>query len=54
MLWIFIQDKEGSTALHLAAKDGYKGCVWLLTAHGTDVNVKTNAGRTPLHEAVKG
>ncbi|KAF3363139.1 hypothetical protein PHSC3_000325 [Chlamydiales bacterium STE3] len=41
-------NKEGKTALHIAAKDGTSGIVELLIEHGANPNIKDNDGLTPL------
>ncbi|KAF0308211.1 Ankyrin repeat and IBR domain-containing protein 1 [Amphibalanus amphitrite] len=41
-------DKEGNTALHLAAQCGLKKCVEMLVAHGSCLFVENAAGHTPL------
>jgi ankyrin repeat protein len=45
------KNKEGWTALHMAAKANSKGAIGELIAKGLDVNGKTAQGYTPLHVA---
>ena len=47
-------DEDGYTALHFAAKKGYRECVDLLILSGADVNTRSLNGDTPLHAAVEG
>lgn len=47
------RDKDGDTALHVAARSGKPGAVEALLAAGADVNAKGQYGRTPLHEAAR-
>ncbi|TYZ58436.1 hypothetical protein PybrP1_000247 [[Pythium] brassicae (nom. inval.)] len=46
-----VQDREGSTAMHLAAACGYLQCVKTLLAHGADITLRNAIGQTPLEEA---
>ncbi len=41
-----IQQKDGSTPLHKAAKEGYLAVVRILLSNGAAVNAKTNNGLT--------
>ncbi|KAG7399125.1 hypothetical protein PHYBOEH_009703 [Phytophthora boehmeriae] len=45
------QDREGSTAMHLAASCGYLECVKTLLAFGADITLRNIIGQTPLEEA---
>lgn len=45
------QDREGSTAMHLAASCGYLQCVKMLLACGADITLRNAIGQTPLEEA---
>ncbi|KAG3198516.1 hypothetical protein PC128_g5962 [Phytophthora cactorum] len=45
------QDREGSTAMHLAASCGYLECVKTLLAFGADITLRNAIGQTPLEEA---
>ncbi|OWY95332.1 hypothetical protein PHMEG_00034693 [Phytophthora megakarya] len=45
------QDREGSTAMHLAASCGYLECVKTLLASGADITLRNAIGQTPLEEA---
>ncbi|ETL78358.1 hypothetical protein L917_20824 [Phytophthora nicotianae] len=45
------QDREGSTAMHLAAACGYLECVKILLASGADITLRNAIGQTPLEEA---
>ncbi|OQR99126.1 hypothetical protein ACHHYP_07240 [Achlya hypogyna] len=45
------QDRDGSTAMHLAASCGYLKCVQELLAHGADITIRNAIGQTPLEEA---
>ncbi|XP_029130073.1 potassium channel AKT6 isoform X1 [Cajanus cajan] len=47
-------DKNGKTALHLAAFKGNNHCVSLLLEHGAKVNIQDSDGNVPLWEAIKG
>lgn len=47
-------DKEGNTALHLAAEKGYTEIVKKLLAEGADPDAKNAQGETPLLLATKG
>lgn len=48
---INFQDREGSTAMHLAASCGYLNCVKTLLARGADITLRNAIGQTPLEEA---
>nr|KYP36572.1 Potassium channel AKT1 [Cajanus cajan] len=48
------ENKDGQTALHIAASKGNKHCVTLLLEHGADPNSKDKDGNVPLWEAIKG
>jgi tetratricopeptide (TPR) repeat protein len=49
------RDKNGSTALHYAARNGHLAIVQLLLEqNGININPKDNKGRTPLVKAVEG
>eukprot|EP00002_Diphylleia_rotans_P038943 TRINITY_DN8920_c0_g1_i2.p1 TRINITY_DN8920_c0_g1~~TRINITY_DN8920_c0_g1_i2.p1 ORF type:complete len:165 (-),score=24.51 TRINITY_DN8920_c0_g1_i2:16-510(-) len=45
------QDKNGYTALHLAAKNGHFKCADLLIDRGVDLHTLDNQGATALHYA---
>ncbi|KAG6622120.1 TKL protein kinase [Phytophthora cinnamomi] len=45
------QDREGSTAMHLAASCGYLECVKTLLTFGADITLRNAIGQTPLEEA---
>ncbi|KDO23809.1 hypothetical protein SPRG_11241 [Saprolegnia parasitica CBS 223.65] len=45
------QDRDGTTAMHLAASCGYLQCVQELLAHGADITIRNAIGQTPLEEA---
>nr|KAE8924685.1 hypothetical protein PF009_g25089 [Phytophthora fragariae] len=45
------QDREGSTAMHLAASCGYMECVKTLLTFGADITLRNAIGQTPLEEA---
>uniref|UniRef100_A0A915K751 Ankyrin repeat domain-containing protein 6 n=1 Tax=Romanomermis culicivorax TaxID=13658 RepID=A0A915K751_ROMCU len=47
----FIPNKEGRTALHLAAANGHAHIVQILVEHGCDLNHKDKLGYTALHRA---
>ncbi|RDX61437.1 Potassium channel AKT1, partial [Mucuna pruriens] len=47
-------DKNGKTALHIAAFNGNMHCVTLLLEYGADPNSKDLDGSVPLFEAMKG
>lgn len=51
---ITIRTNDGETALHAAAKKGYRGIVQQLLEKGADTIAKDNEGFTPLWWAVKG
>jgi ankyrin repeat protein len=48
---INLQDKNGDTALHLAATNNNFNVVKQLIDYGADVFLKNNDGKTPLHMA---
>lgn len=48
---INFQDREGSTAMHLAASCGYLNCVKTLLDRGADITLRNAIGQTPLEEA---
>ncbi|KAJ5151183.1 uncharacterized protein N7482_010435 [Penicillium canariense] len=41
-------DQDGCTPLHVACKSGSKESVWLLAEAGAKIDIRDNAGRTPL------
>ena len=41
----------GRTPLHLAAEWGHTEMIWLLAAHGADLDRPDSKGRTPLHRS---
>ena len=45
-------DLWGRTPLHIAAEEGHKEIAELFIAKGADVNAKTDAGVTPLDDAI--
>ena len=45
------QDKEGNTALHLAAEHNHSGIALALIGAGASLEARTNEGLTPLHLA---
>jgi hypothetical protein len=45
------QDREGSSAMHLAASCGYLECVKTLLKFGADITLRNAIGQTPLEEA---
>ncbi|CAH0479437.1 unnamed protein product [Peronospora belbahrii] len=45
------QDREGSSAMHLAASCGYLECVKTLLAFGAEITLRNVIGQTPLEEA---
>ncbi|KAG1710241.1 hypothetical protein DVH05_017246 [Phytophthora capsici] len=45
------QDREGSTAMHLAASCGYLECVKTLLGFGADITLRNAIGQTALEEA---
>ena len=47
------KDRSGSTPLSKAVIEGHNEIVELLIAKGADVNAKTDAGETPLDNAIK-
>jgi len=46
-------DVDGSTPLHLCAKQGHAECVQLLLQHSMDATVQDDGGHTPLHLAAQ-
>lgn len=50
---IHARDDKGMTALHFAAWENFAVAADLLLTHGTDVNVTTTKGETPLFYAVQ-
>ena len=50
--WIVARDKEGYTALHIAAQKGQDAIIRMLLDAGADVNGRDGYGATPLHNAV--
>jgi ankyrin repeat protein len=51
---VFSKDENGMTALHYAARFGYKDVVELLLANKADANAQTKQGLTPLEMASMG
>ncbi|XP_069687335.1 uncharacterized protein [Periplaneta americana] len=49
---IDIPNKDGRTALHLAAAGGHLAVVEYLLRYGADINMDDNTGQRPLHIAV--
>jgi ankyrin repeat protein len=47
------QDLEGSTALHLAANQGYRKIINLLINHRAIVGLVDKLGQTPLHRSAR-
>ena len=47
--FINLLNKEGLTALHLAAKSGLTSVIEVLLSHGADINLKKSNGETCLH-----
>ncbi|KAL9330886.1 hypothetical protein ACSQ67_000496 [Phaseolus vulgaris] len=47
-------DKNGKTAMHIAACKGNKHCVIVLLEHGANPNMKDMEGNSALWEAIKG
>lgn len=45
-------DKDGETALHMAARCARADAAKLLLENGADVNARDNSGRAPLHSAI--
>jgi hypothetical protein len=45
------QDRDYSTAMHLAASHGYLQCVKALIEFGADITLRNAIGQTPLEEA---
>lgn len=52
---INVQDKNGLSPLHIAARGGFETCVNLLIHNGAarSVNVSDRYGKTPLHWAAE-
>lgn len=48
---VMVQDKEGSTPLHLASRWGRVEATHMLLERGASVNVQDEDGLTPLHPA---
>jgi ankyrin repeat protein len=48
------RDRQGRTALHVAAAEAHLFTAMLLIAKGADPNARDRAGRTPLHVAADG
>ncbi|ETV82281.1 hypothetical protein, variant 1 [Aphanomyces astaci] len=46
-----VQDRDGSTAMHLAASCGYLQCCRALLEGGADITIRNAVGQTPLEEA---
>ena len=44
-------EKDGSTPLHAASREGHVEVVNILIQAGGEVNYKTEQGNTPLHQA---
>ena len=44
-------NKYGNTAIHIAARGGFKSVVKLLLDNGVDINIKNTIGKTALHFA---
>jgi ankyrin repeat protein len=49
-----VRDKEGTTPLHNAVRDGDEELAQLLVASGAEVDAKDGSDVTPLHYAVRG
>ena len=49
-----VLDKNGMTALHVAAQLNKPDCVKTLLAKSADITIKDSEGRTPLHRAAEG
>ena len=48
---LWVMDNDGSTPLHLAARDCYAEAVTALLGAGAEPNVKNNAGQTAIDAA---
>jgi len=57
LLWLLLenranvdaQTKDGRTALHIAASQGYTSVAWLLLENGATPTLRSNSGSTALH-----
>lgn len=50
---IHVQDKNGLSPLHIAARGGFENLVNLLIHKRSDVNLRDRFGKTPLHWAAE-
>ncbi len=48
-----VQDNEGNTPLHYAARNGNDVIFQVLLAHGANINTRNNGGNTALHLAAQ-
>lgn len=48
---IHMQDKNGLSPLHIAARGGFANITKLLIDNGSDVNTRDRFGKTPIHWA---
>lgn len=48
---IHVQDKNGLSPLHIAAREGFRNLANVLIYNGSDVNMPDRYGKTPLHWA---
>mgnify|MGYP001261262171 CR=1 FL=1 len=48
-----VENGDGDTPIHEAARNGSLQCVELLLDHGADVNAQNGCGDTPIHEATE-